>query len=220
MQSSLPLEPGHYYHIFNRGVNRTNIFNEDRNYAHFLTLYARHVSPVADTFAYCLLGNHFHLLVRIRTEPEADRSGFRNRSGPAPADHPEADGSGLGALDQRSVIQAFNNWLNAYAKAINKAYDRTGSLFQRRFGRLAVMSERHLVAVVHYIHYDPQKHGFVKNFRDWPYSSYDALLSDKPTRLARSAVLDWFGGPLELRRVHASPADESVIAAYIGDDEA
>ncbi len=201
MQSSLPLEPGHYYHIFNRGVNRTNIFNEDRNYAHFLTLYARHVSPVVDTFAYCLLGNHFHLLVRIRTEPVADRSGS------------ELPG-------QRSVIQAFNNWLNAYAKAINKAYDRTGSLFQRRFGRLAVTSERHLVAVVHYIHYNPQKHGFVKNFRDWPHSSYDALLSDKPTRLARSAVLDWFGGQQELRRVHAFPADESVIAAYIGDDEA
>jgi REP element-mobilizing transposase RayT len=58
------------YHIYNRGVNRENIFIEERNYAHFLTLYTKYIVPVADTFAYCLLRNHFHLLVRTRTEED------------------------------------------------------------------------------------------------------------------------------------------------------
>jgi len=66
MQTVIPLQPGQYYHIYNRGVNRTNIFVEERNYVYFLKLYAKHISPVAETFAYCLLRNHFHLLVRIR----------------------------------------------------------------------------------------------------------------------------------------------------------
>ncbi|MDO8588853.1 MAG: hypothetical protein Q7T82_17635 [Armatimonadota bacterium] len=218
MQSSLPLEPGLYYHVYSRGVNRTNIFIEDRNYAHFLDLYAMHVAPVAETFAYCLLRNHFHLLVRIRTD-SGDRCGFGNRSG-LEASCGLEQSNGLEPPSHRAVSRAFNNWLNAYAKAINKAYARTGSLFQSRFGRLPINSERYLLAVIHYIHHNPQKHGLVKDFRDWPYSSYHALLSDKPTRLARPVVLDWFGGPQLLRQVHATPADESLVTAFVGDDEA
>ena len=66
MQKTIPLEPGVCYHIYNRGINGETIFREERNYAHFLNLYARHIEPVAETFAYCLLCNHFHLLVRIK----------------------------------------------------------------------------------------------------------------------------------------------------------
>ncbi|MDO8588851.1 MAG: hypothetical protein Q7T82_17620 [Armatimonadota bacterium] len=208
MQTVVPLEPGHYYHVYNRGVNRTNVFVEDRNYAYFMELYAKYISPVADTFAYCLLRSHFHMLVRIRTQraTDPDRLGFENRVG-------------LEALDHRAVSHAFNNWLNSYAKAINRAYGRTGSLFQHHFGRLPVTSDRYLAAVIQYIHHNPQKHGFVNDFRDWPYSSYHALLSDKPTRLERAAVVDWFGGPRALRQSHASPTDESLISAFIGDDD-
>ena len=56
------------YHIYNRGVNRENIFIEERNYAYFSSLYIKYIEPVAETFAYCLLRNHFHILVRIKPE--------------------------------------------------------------------------------------------------------------------------------------------------------
>ena len=70
MTSPTPLEYDQTYHIYDRGNNRQDIFLEDRNYRYFLQLYARYVEPVADTYAYCLLRNHFHLLVRIRTVEE------------------------------------------------------------------------------------------------------------------------------------------------------
>ncbi len=70
MTSPTPLQYGQYYHIYNRGNNRENLFYEERNYRYFLKLYARHVQPVVDTFAYCLLHNHFHSLVYIKTEEE------------------------------------------------------------------------------------------------------------------------------------------------------
>jgi putative transposase len=60
------LQPGVYYHIFNRGNNREAIFREKRNYRLFLDLYRKHVAQVVDTFAYCLLPNHFHFLVHVR----------------------------------------------------------------------------------------------------------------------------------------------------------
>jgi hypothetical protein len=67
MSKPTPLRYGEYYHIYNRGNNRENVFIEERNYPYFLKLYAKHVEPIADTYAYCLLRNHFHVLVRIKT---------------------------------------------------------------------------------------------------------------------------------------------------------
>ena len=66
MRPAMPLLPSKYYHIYNRGNNGENIFMEERNYTHFMNLYSRYINPIADTFAYCLLRNHFHLAVRIK----------------------------------------------------------------------------------------------------------------------------------------------------------
>lgn len=63
-----PLIEGNYYHIFNRGNNRCNLFEQPAEYEHFLWLYDKYISPVADTFAWALLRNHFHLLVYIKKD--------------------------------------------------------------------------------------------------------------------------------------------------------
>ena len=70
MSKPKPLERGQFYHVFNRGNNREDIFKEERNYEYFTELLRRHVIPIADVYAYCFLINHFHLLVRIRSESE------------------------------------------------------------------------------------------------------------------------------------------------------
>ena len=70
----MSLEPGQYYRIFNRGNNREKLFVEERNYRYFLELYAKHIMPVAETYAYCLLRNHFHILVRIQDQETLRRS--------------------------------------------------------------------------------------------------------------------------------------------------
>ncbi len=201
-----PLEPGSYYHIYNRGVNRENIFREERNYAYFLRLYTRYIAPVAETFAYYLLRNHFHLLVRIREHLQTD------------AVLETASVSERASVSPALASKAFNNFLAAYAKAINKAYERTGALFQHHFGRIPVTSDNYFAALVRYIHHNPRKHGFVSDFRDWPYSSYHVLLSDKPTRLERAAVLDWFGGVRGMQELHAAEVDEQALSALIDDD--
>jgi len=198
MKPTVALEPGKYYHIYNRGNNRENIFREERNYAYFLRLYAKYVEPVADTFAYCLLKNHFHFLVRIKTSRVLETREV--------------------SIETREVLQQFSNLFNSYAKAINKAYNRTGRLFQERFGRIEVTSDRYFVALIRYIHRNPQKHGLATDFRDWPYSSYHAHLSGKPTRLKRDEVLAWFDGAEGFAQVHQSAADEQQIAALAPED--
>lgn len=62
------LEKGYYYHIYNRGINGCNIFSNDKNKLYFLYLIKYYLTSVVTVFAYCLMDNHFHLVVRINDE--------------------------------------------------------------------------------------------------------------------------------------------------------
>jgi len=200
MPRPVSLQHDKYYHVFNRGNNRENVFFEDRNYRYFLELYARHVTPIADTYAYCLLRNHFHFLARVKAAEELD-PGSQNLPGPS-----------------RKPSQYFSNLFNAYAKAINKAYQRTGALFQRPFGRIEVTSDAYFIHLITYIHRNPQRHGFVADFRDWPYSSYQAMLSAKPSRVKRDEVLAWFDNATNFEASHQHEADLQKIPHLVVDD--
>ena len=63
-----PLIPGKYYHIYNHANGNEQLIREDKNYKFFLLKVKEYVVPVAEIFAYCLLPNHFHLLIRIKDE--------------------------------------------------------------------------------------------------------------------------------------------------------
>ena len=56
------------YHIYNHANGNDNLFRNEENYAYFLKRYAYFIHPIAKTYAYCLMPNHFHLLVKIRSE--------------------------------------------------------------------------------------------------------------------------------------------------------
>ena len=203
MPSPPPHQPSVFYHIYNRGTNRENVFVEERNYPYFLQLYAKHIEPVAETYAYCLLKNHFHVLVKIKADvPAKDPKGFQKPLG-----------SGTG-----TASAAFSNFFNAYAKAINKAYNRTGSLFQHPFGRIQVDSQSYLLQLIRYIHHNPQKHGLVSDFRNWPYSSYHTHLANQVTRLRRADVLDWFNTPTGFIDAHSVPLEDAAIESLSPDD--
>ena len=165
---------------------------------------------MAETYAYCLLRNHFHVLVRIRTEDEQEAYAKTLRVSQTLRVSPR--------FQLKNPSQQFSNLFNSYAKAINKAYNRSGSLFKNPFGRVEVASDAHFISLVTYIHQNPQKHGFVADFRTWPYSSYRAFLSTKPTHLKRDEVLAWFGGLRSFEMTHQQEIDECLVAPFVGDD--
>jgi hypothetical protein len=112
----------------------------------------------------------------------------------------------------------FSHFFNAYARTFNHTYQRTGALFQRPFGRIPVTTDAYFARLIVYIHQNPQKHGFVEDFRDWPYSSYHALLSDKPTHLQRDTVMSWFDGPQGVAVLHLPDMRDSEILALAPED--
>jgi len=198
----IPLEPGCYYHIYNRGTNRCKIFFENSNYRHFLRLYDKHISPVANTLAWVLMGNHFHLLVQILPA---------NLLCPAVAssDQDESDDA-----DER-ITQQFSNLFNAYSKAINKRYNRTGSLFEHTFRRKQITDLEYLRKVVLYIHHNPVHHELCTHPSEYPWSSYLSCISIKPTKLQRAMVVGWFGDDASFKRMHEGKIEFEEITKWL-----
>ena len=177
-----PITFGTFFHIYNRGNNGENIFVQEKNYAYFMELWWKHTYQVFETWAFCLLRNHFHVVGYVK-----DLSGLQNLTG-------------LGKVKPPS--QYLSNFFNAYSRGINIATKRTGALFERPFKRIPVDSESYLMRLIVYIHQNPQKHKFEEDFRNWNYSSYHELVDNVPTRLQQEKVLQLFGSREDFIRIH------------------
>lgn len=88
------------------------------------------------------------------------------------------------------IMQQFSKFHNSYTKAFNKLFTRKGRLFLESFQRKEIVEESYFTKIIHYIHTNPIHHGFVKDFMDWHFSSYNSLLSNSSTQLKREEVFD------------------------------
>lgn len=186
-------EPDGYYHVYSHANGIENLFRCQENYRYFLVKYVQHVHPIAETIAYCLMPNHFHFLVRIRSADILHTNYARKY--PAKVLPPNPDWATF-------TMQYFKNWLNAYTKAYNKVYKRRGALFLKFTKRKKVADDAYFNRLIVYIHRNPIHHRFVRRLTDWRYTSYLAMLSDAETHVSRQEVLDWFGGKEEFVRLH------------------
>jgi len=199
------MEPDNFYHIYNHANGKDNLFRSDENYVYFLQRYANFINPIVDTYAYCLMPNHFHFLLKIKGKEDIDKvyinlQGLKNNLG--------GPDENLGGFDPKIFIsKQFSNFFNSYTKSFNKVYNRKGSLFQQNFKRKEVKEESYFAKIIHYIHTNPVHHGFVSNIEDWNYSSYNTLLSNKTTLLKRIETLDWFNGRDQFILYHKQPID-------------
>ncbi|MBN1187271.1 MAG: transposase [Bacteroidales bacterium] len=166
-----PFEEGKFYHIFNRGNNKENIFIEERNYVFFLQKIYQYLLPICNIYAYCLMPNHFHLVVQIKE--------FE--------DMPHATQKGTAKLHQ-----PFSNLFNSYTKAINKAYNRTGSLFREHLHRNPIDNITYLRDVIIYTLLNPESHGFAENYKFYTHSSFSEIMNNNSTVIKRKEVLALF----------------------------
>ena len=135
-----------------------------------------------ETYAYCLLPNHFHILIRVRPYhlfPQSDAIPPRD---------------GIAGAPELIVSEQFRRLFIGYAQAINKQETRKGSLFQKPFKRKEVSHPSYFSRLVYYIHANPQKHDICDDFRLYEHSSYGRILTERPSKLFKKEVLEWFGG--------------------------
>lgn len=206
MQSNInPLVGESYYHIYNRGVNGENLFKEEKNYDFFLNKYATYIDPIVETYAYCLLKNHFHLLIRTKSENEI-LSFYNNKN---------ADRVNKNKTASEIISLQFSHLFNSYSQSINKSNNRSGALFERPFRRILVNSDTYFTKLIHYIHYNPQKHDFVSDFKEYQHSSYHSHLSKKTSKIKREEVINWFGNKSEYINLHNQFHPEKDISKLI-----
>jgi putative transposase len=134
------------YHVYSRGNQQMVIYKDGRDYEKFLTKMSFYLSNLPiEIHAYCLMPNHFHLL--IRESSDSEKVGF-------------------------PFISIFmSRLLSAYAKYFCAKYKHSGHVFQGRFNSLLVDKPDYLKTLIYYIHDNPVRKSIVEKAIDWPYSS-------------------------------------------------
>jgi putative transposase len=146
-----------YYHVYNRGVEKRIIFQDDQDYVMFLGLLKRHLSrksqedkkgSVYESYAgrvellsYCLMPNHFHLLFYLNN-------------------------------DIKSISELMRKVCGTYTQYFNKKYDRVGPLFQGVYKASQITNDPYLLHITRYIHRNPI------DYYSWPYSSLQYYIGD------------------------------------------
>lgn len=191
------LLPDGVYHIFNRAIGNEKLFKEQDNYRYFLDKYVQHLSPVVETLCWCLLPNHFHMMVRIKSV-EVISKHFREKK--------NAD---LIHNDQipEFLMERFSNWLNSYTKSFNKVYNRKGSLFIDYMRRVEVSGGPQFCSTLFYIHKNPVHHSYCKHIEEWTWSSYKEYIYNKQRIIQPKEVLLEFGSLDEFVKFHQQPVD-------------
>ena len=159
-----------YYHLYNRGWNRTEIFREDEDYRYFEWLLARHLSPEPaqdskgreyrhlkpdiDLVAYCLMPNHFHILAYQR--------------------------------DGLAIARLMGSMLTAYTMYFNRKYRRRGSLFESTYKAVPIIDDVQLMHITRYIHLNHP------SYRTWSFSSYSDYLGASRIWVEPANILELF----------------------------
>jgi len=149
----MKFEAGNWYHIYNQGNNQQRIFYEKENYLFFLSKIKVLPRDDFNIIAYCLMPNHFHLLIYTDFGREYE------------------------ILKSKKYSRKLGSLLSSYAKAINKKYRRSGSLFRQKTKAKCLSStrqsgERYIRTCFHYIHQNPLRAGIISDLHQWAFSSY------------------------------------------------
>ena len=215
-----PLIPDNFYHILNRGNDKSKIFFKKDNYDYFLKKYDAYLSDYLTTYAYCLLGNHFHFLIKLNTTREILQTAKKLDDIPnrlakfltGPHRHGKSEKLEIAGL---IISNQFRKFFMSYAKAINKQETRTGSLFKKNFDRLIIDDIKYLNNVMDYIHKNPVHHKFTNDYKDYSFSSYERIMKPKPSKLPKQQILENFNGKKNYIKFHSENHSFSIIEKYI-----
>ena len=162
------------YHVYNRS-NETLFYNRD-NYIFFLRKIRNHVLPFADILAYCLMPNHFHLILNV------------NKEGVVFSEN-------KGRNEMQLLSQAIGTVLSSYTQALNKQQGRRGSLFAHKTKAkiLNDAKDDYALNCFMYVHQNPKLAKLVDKIEDWEFSSFPAYIGCRSGTLVNEQLgLDIF----------------------------
>jgi len=190
-------EAGELYHVYNQGNNRENIFFSRENYLFFLNKIKKHILPHADILAWCLMPNHFHLMIYVHDlsfTHQMTESHQMSNDVSYLATHQMTESHQMSKVKMsknRTFQESIAIMLRSYTRAINFQEDRTGSLFKSHtkaecitklqgitpsfFGsqiNVRIPEKEYPKVCFNYIHQNPVNAKLVKRPEEWEFSSY------------------------------------------------
>jgi len=205
-------KPGSSYHVISRFVDRQFALGSNEAKAVFLQIMVRQAAfSGVEILTFCLMGNHFHLLVRVPDAPELPEQEVLRRIGKiwsskrldklkdTLAEYREMSVEGELLVEReldrfrrrmfdlsefvKDIKQKFTTWFN-------KANERKGTLFEERFKSVLVQSGRALRFMAAYIELNPVRAGIVDDPVDYPWCGYaQAVASNQDRRRGIQAIL-------------------------------
>lgn len=199
------LVQGEIYHIYNRGVDKRDIFMDDEDRVRFIhDLYefndsnpalnlAVHLNKnkevglpniqrkpremLVEILAFCMMDNHFHLMIR--------------------------------SISENGITEFMRKLGTGYTNYFNKKYERNGALFQGKFKSVHIEKDSHLMYLPIYIHFNPLdfefpewRKGKIKNSKkaieflgEYRWSSYMDYIGQKnfPSLIQKDFILQRVG---------------------------
>lgn len=156
-------EEGNLYHIYNQGNNKQEVFFDIKEYFFFLWLIRKNLLPYCELIVYCLMPNHFHLMIY--------------------ADQRCSSKIKQGGLSIDPITNSFRKILSSYTRVKNEKTGNSGSVFRQKtkaksLSDMEVMQgDMHSISdyyqnCFYYIHQNPLRAGLVSGLEEWLYSSY------------------------------------------------
>ncbi len=174
------------YHIYNRGNNKQPVFFHDSNYNYFLSRIRNDWRPHCKILAYCLMPNHFHLMIQATENSCIEIPSY-------------------GGKPMQLLARKIGLTLSSYAQQINRQNKTTGSLFQQKTKAKCISTPEtgqttlrrgptvstpsYIINCMHYIHQNPWKANLVTKMEDWRYSSFLSYASIKEDHLCNRDIL-------------------------------
>jgi REP element-mobilizing transposase RayT len=181
------LQEGCFYHVYNRSIGNEKLFITLDNYRFFLAKWKLYL-PYLDVFAYCLMPNHFHFIVRVRELDEALKLHAKEQCTSKSRQFLQEEITYATYLEDQ-----FKRLFSSYALALNKQQKRHGSLFQKSFKRVLIQEEKKLLYLLAYVHHNPIHHNLTTTYGDWLFSSWHAFVNTQASSIIqRQEVLKWF----------------------------
>ena len=191
------------YHIYNQGNNRKNIFFSRNNYLLFCKKIEIFICPYADILAWCLMPNHFHLMLLVREI----QLPYESRS---ISDSKDSEPDKKAVIKKRTLNDSVGILLRSYTRIVNAEQGFTGSLFRQRTKANCINSFKGLqpnflkskIAIFnmlpekqypqvcfHYIHQNPVKSGLVEKDTDWEFSSARDYANSKSKSFVKKEIV-------------------------------
>ena len=118
-----------------------------------------------------MIPNHFHLFIKVKDIDEASETDVN-----------------------KTITNQFRKLFISYTNTLNNEYEMHGSFFCTPFRRILITDEAYFSQIIFYIHCNAIHHNLCTHPSQYRFSSYNSILSDKPSLLKRDEVLAWFGG--------------------------